>query len=163
MEHIKALLIKFIMCTAVLWIVLGLFFGVDFGEVITISIILTPLAYVIGDLLILRNFNNTIATIADFGLSFITIWLIGTAIINEPISVATAAFLSALALAVGEWFYHYYVNNQVFDETSKDHRTLNESFSTEFGKETDVQAETTRNQNIQNKAYHEDQNDPYKK
>lgn len=163
MEHVKALIIKFIMVTAVLWVILGLFFGVDFGEIITISVILTPLAYVIGDLLVLRYFNNMMATIADFGLSFITIWLIGAAVINEPISVATASLISALAISVGEWFYHSYVNAQVFDGQNKDNRTLNESFSTEFAEETDVQDSTTYNQKVQNEAYHEDQNDPYKK
>lgn len=163
MEHVKALIIKFIMYTAVLWSIMGTFFGVDFGEVITISVILTPLAYVIGDLLILRNFNNTIATIADFGLSFIVIWLIGAAIINEPISVASAALISALALSVGEWFYHSYVNSQVFEDQNKDRQTLNESFTTEFAQETDVQDKTTYNQNVQNKAYHQDQNEPNNK
>lgn len=156
MEHVKALIIKFIMITAILWFILRLFFGVDFGEIITISIILTPLAYVIGDLLVLRYFNNTTATIADFGLSFITIWLIGAAIINEPISVATAALISSIAIAIGEWFYHYYVNNQVFEGESKDKTTLNEAFSTEFAEEMDVQDTTTYHQNVQNQAYHEE-------
>lgn len=159
MEHVKALIVKFVMITAILWFVLGLFYGVDFGEIITISIILTPLAYVIGDLLILRYFNNTAATLADFGLSFITIWIIGVAIINEPISVAAASLISSVAIAIGEWFYHYYVNNQVFEGDSKDHRTLNEAYSTEFAEEMDVQDTTTYHQNIQNKAYHEEENE----
>lgn len=157
MEHVKALIVKFVMITAILWFVLGLFYGVDFGEIITISIILTPLAYVIGDLLILRYFNNTAATLADFGLSFITIWIIGVAIINEPISVAAASLISSVAIAIGEWFYHYYVNNQVFEGDSKDHRTLNEAYSTEFAEEMDVKHTTTYHQDVQNKAYHEDQ------
>lgn len=156
MEHVKALIIKFIMITAILWFVLGLFYGVDFGEIITISIILTPLAYVIGDLLVLRYFNNTTATIADFGLSFITIWLIGVAIINEPISVTTASLLSSIAIAIGEWFYHYYVNNQVFEGESKDKRPLNETYSTEFAEEMDARDQTTYHQKMQNKAYHEE-------
>lgn len=163
MEHVKALIVKFIMITAILWFVLGLFFGVDFGEIITISVILTPLAYVIGDLLVLRYFNNMTATIADFGLSFITIWLIGSAIINEPISVATASLISALAISVGEWFYHYYVNNQVFEGESKDrHTSLNEAFSTEFAEEMDVKDTTTYHQNLQNQAYHSEDKDKEK-
>lgn len=157
MEHVKALIIKFIMITAILWFILGLFFGVDFGEIITISVILTPLAYVIGDLLILRNFNNTIATLADFGISFITIWIIGMAIINEPISIALASLISSIAIAVGEWFYHYYVNNQVFEGEDRDKKPLNEAFSTEFAEETGVQDATAYHQNVQNKAYHEEQ------
>lgn len=158
MEHVKALIIKFIMVTAILWFVLGLFFGVDFGEILTISVILTPLAYVIGDLLVLRYFNNMTATVADFAISFLTIWLIGAAVINEPISVATASLLSALAISIGEWFYHSYVNRQVFEGQSQDKRTLNETFSTEFAEETDVQDTTSYHQNLQNQAYHQDNN-----
>ncbi len=142
----KALIIKFIMVTAILWVILGLFYGVDFGEIITISVILTPIAYVVGDLLILRYFNNMIATIADFGLSFLTIWFIGLAVINEPISIVGASLISALAIGVGEWFYHYYVNNQVFkgEDVDKNTTLSDQNFATEFAEETDIQSKDSQ-------------------
>lgn len=140
MDHVKALIMKFIMCTAVLWIVLGLLYGADFGEILTISVILTLASYAIGDLLVLRSFNNVVATIADFGLSFIMIWLIGLAIIDEPMPIATAAFLSAIVITVGEWFFHQYMKNRVFDDENKDDRTIrnNDTLATEFAEEPDV-------------------------
>ncbi len=146
LEHVKALIIKFIMVTAILWVILGLFYGVDFGEIITISVILTPIAYVVGDLLILRYFNNMIATIADFGLSFLTIWFIGLAVINEPISIVGASLISALAIGVGEWFYHYYVNNQVFkgEDVDKNTTLSDQNFATEFAEETDIQSKDSQ-------------------
>lgn len=149
LEHVKALIIKFIMVTAILWFILGGFYGVDFGEIITISVILTPIAYIVGDLLILRYFNNMIATIADFGLSFLTIWFIGLAVINEPISIVGASLISALAIGVGEWFYHYYVNNQVFkgEDVDKNTTLSDNSFATEFAEETDIEPQDFEHDN----------------
>lgn len=146
LEHVKALIIKFIMVTAILWVILGLFYGVDFGEIATISVILTPIAYVVGDLLILRYFNNMIATIADFGLSFLTIWFVGLAVINEPISIVGASLISALAIGIGEWFYHYYVNNQVFkgEDVDKNPTLSDNSFATEFAEESDIQSKDSQ-------------------
>lgn len=135
MEHLKAIILKFVMCTGILWIVLGLFYGVGFGEIVTISVILTVAAYAIGDLLLLRYFNNPIATAADFGLSFLVIWFLGSIIIDVPIPIVTASLISAFLLAVGEWFYHNYLENHIFQYNTGDERT---GLATEFAEEHDV-------------------------
>lgn len=115
MEHVKGLIVKFIMVTAVLYIVLGLFYGVSFGNVLWTSIILTILAYMVGDLLILPFAGNITATVADFGLAFLGVWLIGAYLYDPDISVLAAAFFSAIVIAVGEWFFHNYMKKQVLE------------------------------------------------
>src|SRR5690625_3534318 len=113
MEHVKALIIKFIMCTAALWIVLSLFYGVSFGYVVWISLVLTVLSYSVGDLLILPNAGNAVATLADFGLTFLVVWLMGAYLFDPATPAALSAFFSAILIAVGEWLFHNYMKKTV--------------------------------------------------
>lgn len=74
MPHLIRFSIKFVSTLVVLGIILGLFYNLGFTEVLTITVVLTLLGYIIGDLFILRRTSNIIASIADFGLSFLVVW-----------------------------------------------------------------------------------------
>lgn len=140
MEHLRSLVIKFVMMTAMLAVVFGFLYGVSFGDILTISFILTITAYLVGDLLILPRFGNTAATIADFGLAYLGAWMIGAMIIEEPIRLGTASFLSAALIAIGEVFFHRYVVNDVInDKDTTQNRATNSqarpSYQTEMAEE----------------------------
>ncbi len=74
MKHIVALLIKYTAISAVLLMILGIFQGISIPRILFISLLITRVAYLIGDLFILPKYGNMVATIADFGLSFVGIW-----------------------------------------------------------------------------------------
>lgn len=114
MKHISALLIKFVMCVVVLEIVLRLITNLTFTEILYISAAVTIIAYIIGDLLILRV-SNTVATVADIGLSLVTIYAFNFIWNTREISFSDA-LIAAVALGVGEWFFHKYVASNVFPE-----------------------------------------------
>lgn len=116
MKHVWSLVIKFIIITAVLFIVLGMFYRVSFANIIWTSLILTLVSYLIGDLFVLPLGENLAATVADFGLAFLTIWMIGAFIFEPNVPVVGAAFVSSLVIAAGEWFFHQYMNKQVLAE-----------------------------------------------
>jgi Protein of unknown function (DUF2512) len=128
MKHVKALVIKFIMILAVLWIVFTLMFDAGFGDTLLISVILTVAAYLIGDLLILSRAGdrskpdgdytkrNAVATISDAILTFLVLWVLGELLLNSDINVILASLISTVAIGVGEWFFHHYVNNQVIKD-----------------------------------------------
>lgn len=118
MKHIYALLIKFIMVTVVLEIVLSLMTNLTFTEILNISIAVTLIAYAIGDLYILSSSNNTIATVADFVLTLVTIYLSNYILNIREISF-TDAFVSALVLGIGEWIFHKYIARNVFPDREK--------------------------------------------
>lgn len=115
-EHVRGLIIKFVMVFAALLIVLGLFYGVSFASIIWTSLILTVASYLIGDLFILPMSNNITATLSDLGLAFLGIWLIGSYMYPVDVPVALAAIISALVIMVGEWFFHRYMENQVLGQ-----------------------------------------------
>lgn len=75
-------------------------------EALLAALLLSIVAYVIGDQMILRLTNNAVATIADFGLSFIYLWM-AAGIFDWSLSFTEMAIISA-AVAVIEYFVHGY-------------------------------------------------------
>ncbi|MFZ3577267.1 YndM family protein [Virgibacillus sp. DJP39] len=137
MEHLKAIIIKFVVVTAVLFVVLSLLFGVDFGEVLLISIVLTGASYLIGDLFVLPKTSNTVATLSDLGLAFFVIWIVGGGVIEEEISLVMASIISAIGIAAGEMFFHMYMEKDVLEQEHQreSNRMPRQEFSTEFAEE----------------------------
>ncbi|MER2458525.1 YndM family protein [Bacillus subtilis] len=114
MTHVKALAIKGIMTIIVLYLVLGLGFGFTFGDTLLMTIVLGVISYLLDDLYVLPKWNNMIATLADFGLAFLVIWLMGM-----PLSlgmtggeVALAALFGAIVMAIGEYCFHFYMRSK---------------------------------------------------
>ena len=122
MEHLKAVLIKFVMLTAVLWIVLTVAFDVSFLNTLIVSAVLTAAAYVLGDLLIFRKSGkdqehqkrNLIATFSDTVMAFAVIWLMGEALFSNDTNILSASLISAILIAGGEWYFHKYIDKNVF-------------------------------------------------
>ncbi|WP_408009828.1 YndM family protein [Pseudalkalibacillus sp. A8] len=137
MKHIRALLVKFVMVTAVLWVVLGLFYGVNFGDIFAISLFLTIAAYLIGDLVILPRFGNAMATLVDFGLAYLGVWMIGGGFIEENIPLGLASLYAAIGITIGEWFFHSYMQNQILpdDDNERNRYARQDDFATEFSEE----------------------------
>lgn len=128
MNHVKALLMKFVMIAAVLLVVLTLLFDVPFMDTIWISLALTVVAYVMGDLMIFRkagdrsdqNKRNAIATVSDIVVAFLVIWLMGEALVGNNVDIVMPAIISAIVVGGGEWFFHKYLDSSVFPE-KQDH------------------------------------------
>ncbi|MDQ0429496.1 Ca2+/Na+ antiporter [Planomicrobium stackebrandtii] len=140
MNHVKALIIKFVMIAVVLLVILTGIYDVEFSDTLLISVVLTLVAYVLGDLLIFRktgnrsdnnraNHNesdhtkrNAIATVADIVTAFLVIWVMGEALFADTEDLMQAAIISALVIGAGEWFFHKYLDRNVFPEKN-DHTT----------------------------------------
>lgn len=90
---------------------------------------LTVLAYVLGDLFIFRNIGDDsdytkrsiIATVSDAILTFAIVYFMGQDNFAGDNDIMTAALLSAIVVGIGEWFFHKYLDNNVFDEKPDHH------------------------------------------
>ncbi|MCM3237536.1 YndM family protein [Heyndrickxia oleronia] len=148
MKHIKAMGIKFVATLVVLFVILGLIFGMSFTNIVFISLVLSVASYLVGDIEILPRTNNTVATIADFGLSLLFIWFLSAALTREN---ATALFLislvSASAVSLFEMAFHKYVSSNTFDRQSEEflpkHRNFHH-YQTEASKEITPEIEKNR-------------------
>lgn len=122
MGHIAALIIKFLMIGVVMGIVQGAWFGWTFSAILITTVLMTFISYIVGDLWILPKSNNITASSADFGISLIGIWVIGSLLFNQPfygIGHLTSAFVAAIVIAVGEWFFHLYVMSKILHLSPK--------------------------------------------
>ncbi|MDN4491933.1 YndM family protein [Ureibacillus aquaedulcis] len=153
MQYTKAFLVKLAMTIVVLWIVLGLFYGVSFGNILLISAILTIIAFV-GDVFLLPKVGNFIAATSDLFLAFFVIWGLGTWLFgNENTAVFAAAFLSALFIGVGEMFYHRYFRDHVMETVQEPEKHQGYTYSpriaqTEYSQEFDEGLEKRENNDI---------------
>ena len=73
------------------------------------------LAYLIGDLVILPRSNNTVATIADVGLSFITIMMFNFVFPRVDISFFDA-LIASIGIGAGEWVFHRFMSRAVLPD-----------------------------------------------
>ena len=151
MKHMKNLAIKFISILAVLFIILGIFYDMSFGNVLSISVVLTLASYLIGDLLILRRTNNTMATISDFALAFLVIWLMGENLTYGD-SLIMPALIAAAGIALFETFFHKYVARQIKRQMNNQNSSRNLRYQTEASSEL-----TPRNTEVSNRNSDPDQ------
>lgn len=123
MKHIVALLIKYTAISAVLLMILGIFQDVSIPRILLISLLITGTAYLIGDLFVLPRYGNMIATIADFGLSFLGIWVLTYFLTDIDLTpnIGFSSFWSALLISAVEIFFHIYMKKAVLHE-GKDSR-----------------------------------------
>ena len=135
LRHVKALIIKFIASFALLYIVLGVVYDMSIGTVFVITMLVGVSSYLLGDMLILPRSNNTIATIADIGLSFFLIWYIGSVLTDG--NMFYPSLISAIGIGLFEFVFHKYVLNHVFknEDVSGDVSIGNYRYQTEASEE----------------------------
>ncbi|WP_110928667.1 DUF2512 family protein [Bacillus massiliglaciei] len=107
MNHGLNLLVKAAIVLPVMFIMLWLFFNVSLTSFLLLSLILLVLAYTAGDLYLFPRAGNVIGTIGDFFLALAVLWIgLGLVGYEHPY---IAALVTAAVLAVGEWFYHMWL------------------------------------------------------
>lgn len=142
--YMKALFMKFLMITAVLWVILSLIYDVSFTDVLITSVVLTAVGYV-GDVFILPKIGNVWAAISDFVIAYAIIYFLGSYIYEQPLALGTASFISALILMVGELLLHRYMHTNIFEPRKSNsnekvgyyNRT---NLQTEFAEEVEIES-----------------------
>ena len=113
MKHIVALLFKYVIVLVLLEILLSLTTPLTIYQIAVVSVAVTLVSYLIGDLLILGVSNNAVATVCDAVLAFLTIYSFNYWS-TYPFITTEAGVVSAVVLAVGEVFFHKYMVKSVY-------------------------------------------------
>jgi Zn-dependent protease with chaperone function len=121
--NIKALGIKLIATTIIIFSIFGIFNDVSFFNLFLVSILTTAISYVIGDLFILGRFGNVVASISDFFLAFITVATLGYFFIETTMPIIVASLFSAFFMSLVEPFLHAYMQEQDVPSGHKEYRT----------------------------------------
>lgn len=133
--NIKALGIKFIINMIIVFSIFGIFYDASLVNLFIISVLTTVVAYVVGDLFILRRFGNVVASISDFFLAFVTLAILGVIFIQTEMPIVLASLFAAFFLTITEPFLHAYMQEKGPDE--KKTRPLTRGrYQTEIAEET---------------------------
>ncbi|GLI04679.1 hypothetical protein YDYSG_07090 [Paenibacillus tyrfis] len=98
----KLLLNGAIAVTILLWLTKA-----TFWEATIASVVLSVIAYLVGDQYVLRISNNTVATLVDAVLAFVYFWVVAS-LLKWDLSIGGLIFLT-LFLGVGEAVYHRFL------------------------------------------------------
>jgi hypothetical protein len=112
-EHVKAIVIKWLFTITVLLSLLAIFESASLGQIVLLSIILTAVTYFVGDLILLPVFGMIAAAIADFGLAFMIVWLLAGASIGQSVELVVISFTIAYFIAMCEGLFHAYMRERV--------------------------------------------------
>lgn len=136
MKHIMALLVKFAAVGTVLFSILGAFEYASLARILLITVITTAVAYFVGDLLLLPRFGNMKALMADFGLSFATVWVLSYMFIGPARFLTLATFFAALGITATEILFHMFMKKFVFNQKEQvAPGNANRQYATEFAEE----------------------------
>ncbi|MFC4024637.1 YndM family protein [Oceanobacillus longus] len=140
MRHVKALAIKFTITSIVLFSILTIFLTAGLGEIFFMSVLITGIAYVIGDLFILPRFGYFLAAVADFGLATISVWFLSSLFIGTGEFILIASLAAGLSITISESIFHIYMKEKVLNKQTYEigyFRKLNQ-MQTEIAEEDDI-------------------------
>ncbi|MBT2575181.1 YndM family protein [Bacillus sp. ISL-51] len=120
MKHLIAFASKTTFTLALLYVILDRMYQVSFLNVLFITLLLSLITYFAGDCMVLPRTNNFTAVIADFGISFIILWIFLMNVSSYGVSPAAASVISALCISVFEAFFHRYLSHYVLPEDYQD-------------------------------------------
>lgn len=108
MKHVNALILLFVIATAVFGITLGLLGGATFGQVLLAALLLTVIGYVVGDLIVLPATNTWVGLLVDA----IAVWAV-LRLALPTVAVGSVLFWSIAGIGLAGYFYHQYLYQTV--------------------------------------------------
>ncbi|WP_157796177.1 DUF2512 family protein [Bacillus xiapuensis] len=121
MRHLTAIIMKFVAVSVILYVGFSVVAEANIAEVLLMSAVVTIISYVLGDLMVLPFSGNSIAVLSDIVLSAFVLWGLGYVLDNIMASFVNAMVFSVF-LAIGEWFFHIYMQERVLETRYKDPR-----------------------------------------
>ncbi|HEY4600854.1 MAG TPA: DUF2512 family protein [Cerasibacillus sp.] len=141
MKHIKVFGIKLIVMIVIVLSLFGIYDHMPIVNLLWMSLLITALTYIVGDMIFYRYFGNIIALILDFAFAFALFWYMGNLFIGVEYAIVPLAFFAAFFFLCSEFFIHGYLAHlfaKTYQTESRDIKSL-QNLRVEFAEETDVQ------------------------
>lgn len=135
MRHIYAIGIKFILVGTVISSIFSVFFNASLANILMMSIVVALVSYVIGDLVILPQLGNVIASIIDFAVYFLAVWTLSGLMIGIEQGITLATLAATYFLTLAEPLFHAYIIERVLRLERARVVIPLEQFQTEAGEE----------------------------
>jgi hypothetical protein len=114
-----ALAIKFIVSLIAFAIALDLFFDATFVDILSFSLVVTVISYVIGDRIILPRIGNTNALLLDFFLTYLMVWIFGSVLLESYVQIGWGSLISAIIITAAEVVVHRFLQKNYEVEVRK--------------------------------------------
>lgn len=133
-------MIKFISCIIAFAIGFDLFFDATIVDILSFSLLITFVSYILGDRIILERMGNKTASVIDFLLVYMSVWIFGSFLFDNYLQIAWGSIISATLITGAEIFIHRYILNQLYERKEMDREKASFrpklAFGTEVAKET---------------------------
>lgn len=144
MKNATILLVKFVSCVIAFAIGLDLFFDASISDILSFSLLITVVSYMLGDRIVLPHWGNAAATAVDFFLVYVSVWIFGNVLLHSYLQIAWGSILSAIIIGAVEVFVHAYLGDGISMGRERDRRRADfnprVAYGTEFAEEQDVRA-----------------------
>lgn len=139
-KNIIGFLSKFISCVVGIAIGMHLFFSATIVDVLTFSLAVSILTFMIGDLVILPSLGRRAANIIDFTVSYMSIWVFGSVLLNNYIQIGWSSAVTATVFTAAEVLTHRFLfnNAEAPDLAPSGEASLNYAYATEMAEENNV-------------------------
>lgn len=138
MDHILILLLKFITCLIAFAVGLDLFFDATIVDIVSFSLVVTIVSYVIGDRIILPRLGNSNALAVDFFLTYTCVWIFGSVLLESYVQIGWGSLLSAFLITGAEVIVHrILLKNSYVAERQKSGFNPKMAYGMEMGEEQD--------------------------
>ncbi|MGV3488154.1 MAG: YndM family protein [Tuberibacillus sp.] len=141
MRDSMVLLLKFVSCAIAFAIGLDVFFDATIVDILSFSLTVTIISYIIGDRIILPAYGNTLASLVDFIMAYLSVWIFGNFYLNSVMQIAWGSVISAAIISIAEIFVHRYLLTHDDEEsraTDQERIRSRVAFGTEFAEENDL-------------------------
>ncbi|MDG4657132.1 YndM family protein [Ectobacillus antri] len=139
MKHVMMLLIKFGISTVAFAIGLDLFFDATIVDILSFSVFVTIVTYVFVDREILPRLGNTVASMTDFLLVYLSVWVFGSYLFEGYLQVAWGSGISAVIITMAEVFVHRYLLGGIAERVNRERSmSFNRRFAYEFAEENEI-------------------------
>lgn len=135
MKQATILLIKFVTCVIAFGIGLDLFFDATIVDILSFSLFVTVVSYVVGELVILPQLGRRAAAVADFLLTYLSVWIFGSFLFESYVQVAWGSIISAVIVTGAEIFLHLLVQDRESAPTFTERRGVRIDSRLAFGTE----------------------------
>lgn len=137
MNQSLILLIKFVSSVIAFAIALDLFFEASIADIVSFSILITVVSYMLGDRMILPLLGKRNALIADFFLVYAAVWVFGSVLLHSYLQIAWGSIIAAGIISLAEIFVHRYMASSTEDQRKEFGLKPRLAYGMELGEEKD--------------------------
>ncbi len=110
MKNLLNLIIKTAFIFIVLFLLIPVFGESTWTQTMITGLVLSLLAYIVGDMWVLPKFGNLLSVVVDFVIAGAVIWAM-MKLLPQFVLSTSGVWIIALVLALGEWLFHLYLES----------------------------------------------------